>query len=69
MEDHSKRKGSDTMPEKTVTTRTHIAMYLGLNPNNEASWPVELLDRLIKLREEEGEVAFAKECRLLMGYY
>lgn len=47
----------------TSYTRQQVALYLGLDPFNEKTWPVETLDRLIKVSDEQGAIAFMKECR------
>lgn len=41
--------------------RVKVATALGCNPDDEASWPIELVERLVRLRDEQGEEAFLRE--------
>lgn len=46
-----------------VVTDKHreCARFLNLNPTDEATWPVAILDSLVRLRQQKGERAFLKE--------
>jgi transposase-like protein len=42
-----------------------IAAILGFNPNSPASWPIQLIKRLLSLRETKGEIAFGEAVEAL----
>jgi transposase-like protein len=44
-----------------------IAAILGFNPNSPARWPIQLIKRLLSLRETKGEIAFVNEITRLSG--
>jgi hypothetical protein len=48
-------------------TRQQCALYLGLDPFNDANWPVDLLDKLIAIKER-SDLEFIRECRKVMNH-
>lgn len=48
------------------TAHYRMARYLDLCPNKPETWPINILDRLICIEQEEGFEALIKEIRSLM---
>jgi hypothetical protein len=52
--------------DEWLRARREVAGYLNLNLNDPPSWPVELLDKLIRKREFFGEDEFLREIARMM---
>ena len=47
-------------------TERDVAAYLDLDPRQPLYWPVDVIRRLMRLREAEGHDAFLRELYIMM---